>query len=159
MSQRVLVSDDHDGTEITLSDAEKTLTNAVISRNGEVFEWDGANLTDESWKELSSMLAGFFTNLEATHTDRNDEGDLGEDDDSEPDNGTLPLASVTPKTTAASSTADKPNSKDVRAWWYGLSVPQLRALALPTPKDRNRTAGKMPETVTPAYIAAHKVGN
>lgn len=54
---------------------------------------------------------------------------------------------------AVNGSAKRQDSKQVRAWWYALKAAELKALNLPTPKDRNVFAGKMPVAVYAAYDA------
>lgn len=166
MSQRILITDDHDQSEIDLTDGHKTLTHITLARPGQghLISWDNLNLSDASWDKLIKTIREFCPNAEpVTATD-----EIGRDlaiaaelaapaagDQAAPAAPAIPAATpVAPKPVAASTAAPAGNAKLVRAWWYALDAASLKALGLPTP-DRSRNIGKLPALVNDAYDNAH----
>lgn len=70
------------------------------------------------------------------------------------------IKGIQPKTAGvrgASATASGATGPEVRAWWVALTPEQRTSLELPEPPVSGR--GKIPESVTDAYHAAHAPGN
>jgi hypothetical protein len=182
MSQRLVTTDDHTGTEIS-NGIDKTEAKIVMTRNGEMLRWDALNLSDESWDALKVALTTFLPDAEleiipnVTADDDDDQPSLEDEASAAKDEAratqtalladaqSAPAPASTPKpapapASAASSTDGmtqaqrKALSAAKRAWWYGLTDETCKALSLPVP-NREINRGKLPPAVDAAYLAHH----
>jgi hypothetical protein len=179
VSQRLVTTDDHTGAEI-LSGITESGTSVSISRNGQTVTWEGVNLTDESWGQLTALLNEYLPGITPSGQEP-----ITPEPTPEPQAPTAEAELAATKaraerliteaatqredTTAArqAQTAQrhggrangKPatqaearaHSKAARAWWYGLGQGDLNKLGLPTPRNRQSFIGKLPQAVTDVY--------